>query len=155
MEQPLLCPMPNENRYMLKEEFGASINGSNILVPRFFVYDGASIPPAAWQLTYTPFHPDVMAASLIHDWLYYNHQVNQETADDIFYELLRSNGVNFLLAKTMWIAVRSAGSLYWDNNKDERKFLLELYSKVKGDENIAKYHFPSDIIGVPKTLRNK
>lgn len=145
LKQPSLVSVPPKNKFELNRDYELTIDGHLIVVPKGFQYDGASIPSVAWQLTNSPFHPDVMLPSLIHDWLFYNHQTDQETADEIFYKLLRKNGVNYLKSNTMWAAVRTAGQLFWENDDEDLAFLCELYNKVKTRSNFDKYKFPEDV----------
>lgn len=145
MRQPILRPVPSEDKYELMEDYGIAVKDIEIVVPKFFQYDGASIPAAAWQITYTPFHPDVMLPSLIHDWLYGNHQVTQEVADDIFYELLIANRVNFVKAKAMRAAVQIGGEAYWENTGDQIISLVALCKKVKNSPNFERYRFPDKV----------
>ncbi|WP_064603712.1 DUF1353 domain-containing protein [Photobacterium sp. J15] len=146
LKQPSLTPHANENKYELVRDYEILVEGVEIVVPKFFRYDGASIPALAWQATYSPFHPDVMLPSMIHDWLYYNHQVEQEQSDDIFYRLLRDNGVNYLKASMMWGAVRTAGGLFWDNDKEDEAMLIALCNKVKSRPNFNRYKLPDAIV---------
>ncbi len=146
LKQPTLTPHSQENKYELVRDYEIEVEGVKIVVPKFFRYDGASIPAVAWQLTFSPFHPDVMLPSLIHDWLFYNHQEDQDTTDDIFYRLLRDNGVNYLKASTMWAAVRTGGKLFWDNDREDKAMLVSLCKKVKGRPNFSRYKFPQEII---------
>ena len=144
-KQPTLTAIPNQNRYQLVRDYEIEVEDVEVVVPKFFRYDGASIPAPAWQLTYSPFHPDVMLPSLVHDWLFYNHQVDQEKADDIFYRLLRDNGVDYLKANTMWLAVRTAGGFFWENDEEDEAFLVWLCKKVHGRANYERYQFPDEI----------
>jgi hypothetical protein len=146
LKQPSLVPVPQENKYELVRDYEIQSEGFTIVIPKLFRYDGASIPAAAWQLTYSPFHPDVMLSSLVHDWIYYTHQTDQETADDIFYRLLRDNGVDYLRSNTMWAAVRSFGDRFWDNDPEDEDMLVRLCKKVRTRENFDRYHFPPHII---------
>ena len=146
IEQPELRPNPKDDYYMLMSDYNITVNNIKIVVPKYFQYDGASIPRVGWQVTYTPFDPDVMLPSLIHDWLFYNHQVPRDIADDIFYRLLKDNGVSGLKANIMWGAVRTAGSLFWDNDDDDIKDLANLYLKVKESPNLPFYKFPKTAI---------
>ena len=145
MKQPTLRPAPSFEHYEVVRDFEPDGLAHEIVVPKDFHYDGASIPAAAWQLTYTPFHPDVMAAALVHDWLYYNHQVDQETADDLFFDILRANGVGMFKAGTMWIAVRNFGAAFWANDAADLQFLVSLCAALRGRPNFSKYHFPTDV----------
>ena len=146
LRQPSFTPHSLENKYELVQDFEITVEGVDIVVPKFFRYDGASIPAVAWQLTFSPFHPDVMLPSLVHDWLFYNHQENQDITDEIFYRLLRDNGVNYLKANTMWAAVRTAGELFWDNDREDKAMLIALCKKVKARPNFSRYKFPQAII---------
>ena len=93
MKQPTVKPAPRTDLYETTRDYDVTVDGERVVVPKGLRFDGASIPEAAWQLTYTPFHPDVMAAAVVHDWLYYNHQVERETADGIFFDLVPHTNV--------------------------------------------------------------
>lgn len=151
MKQPTLKPIPAENRYELLRDYELVIDGIEIVVPKSFRYDGASIPPAAWQLTYSPFNPDVMLPALIHDWLFYIHQVDREKTDDIFFKLLRRNRVDYLKASAMWGAVRLAGEFFWDNDEEDIAMLVKLCRRVKNRPNFDKYQFPPEVIELTGT----
>lgn len=144
--QPSLNPVPDKNKYELAMDYELVMNGVEIVVPRYFNYDGASIPALAWQLTYPPFHPDVMLPSLIHDWLFYNHQVDRKTTDEIYYGLLRNNGVHRVKAKAMWGVVRMLGGFAWDNTDEHTDMLVALCNRVRHHENFERYVFPADVI---------
>ena len=101
MKQPILIPIPNENKYftdavyITKQKIGKK--QVVITVPRGFVFDGASIPSFGWKATYTPFHPDVMAPALVHDYFYRDpesHIFSRKEVDDLFYDMLRKNTVS-------------------------------------------------------------
>ncbi|MDD1795441.1 DUF1353 domain-containing protein [Enterovibrio sp. ZSDZ42] len=146
INQPRLKPSALTNKYELTKDFGITVNGVNILVPQYFRYDGATIPSAAWQITFTPFHPDIMMPALVHDWLFYNHQVSRKEADSILYTLLCQNGVDNLRANMIWSAVRAGGRFFWDNDEDDKAYLRTLYELVKNKKNVSKYCFPKEII---------
>lgn len=92
--QPNICPVPGTRKYLLLDDYKITVGGVDTCVPALFEFDGASIPWYGWHATYTPFHPIVILPSLIHDWHFYNHQVNLQTANDIFYNLLLQNEAN-------------------------------------------------------------
>lgn len=146
LAQPFLKPHPKENKYQLTRDYNLVVLNTNIVVPRYFMYDGASIPTPAWQFTFSPFHPDVMLPSLVHDWMYYNHQEDRETADDIFYELLRGSDVTHLKATAMWAAVRAGGELFWENDDHDTQMLLNLCERVRHRPGFSGYKFPADIV---------
>ena len=79
------------------------------------------------MFTYTPFHPDVLLPSLIHDWMYYNHQADRDITDDLFFTLLKNNGVSNFMANLMWGAVKAGGEFVWDNDEEDIEMLTELW----------------------------
>ncbi|MDK2124489.1 DUF1353 domain-containing protein [Parachitinimonas caeni] len=136
--QPHLSPMPTKEHYLLIADYTITAYGQTITVPRFFHYDGASVPAIAWQATYEPFHPDVMAAALVHDWLYYVHHANQtpidrDLADNILETLFRQNGVSYVKLQMMMAAVRMAGYLVWDNSAENKAVLKHVFTALKAD----------------------
>ena len=145
LKQPILVPHAAEDTYELTRDYRLEVEGVTVVVPRFFRFDGASIPAAAWVLTYPPFHPDVMLPSLVHDWMYYNHQETREKTDDIFFALLRGNGVSRLTANGMWAAVRAGGGIFWNNDEEDIAMLIRLCRKTHGRPNFKSYKFPAKI----------
>jgi hypothetical protein len=111
-----------------------------IIVPRYFIFDGASIPRIAWSLIYSPFHPDVVAAALIHDYDYFVHPVGKKLADKRFLEYLIVNGANTRKSHEMYWAVRLFGGSAWDHQDPER--LMKLIGMLQGDgeTDLTKYH---------------
>ncbi len=139
MPQLMVIPVtrPDANKLEEAYEVAADLSwkkGSKTLrVPKFFQYDGASVPAIAWQLIGTPFNPRFMLASLFHDWLYHTHLVKQPVADRFFYELLIANGVGKAKAWLMRSAVEAAGSAYWDNDPDDVAYLRRLAKRITDD----------------------
>lgn len=150
LRQPSLSPNPSGNQYELVRDYKVVVDNIQITVPKYFRYDGATIPAAAWTFTFSPFHPDVMLPSLVHDWMYFNHQNTRDETDDVFYSMLRENGVNNFKANAMWAAVRAAGSLFWDNDEDDEAMLLKLCTKVRERPNFNNYLFPAHIVQLSK-----
>jgi len=117
MKQPHLRPQPDTDQYRLIREYPYSHNGLSIIVPLYFRYDGASIPLIAQIITYSPFHPKIMAAALLHDWLYYSHVTSRKVADKIFRDVLIKNGVSNGKAQLMYKGVRRFGASYYNKHK--------------------------------------
>ena len=113
MKQPILRPVPQKNKYVLVEDYYAEYVGMIFQLKKGFIFDGASIPIYARAITYPPFHPDVMAAAIVHDYLYKNKPVNRKLADMIFYNRLIVNGVSKIKAKMMYRALRIFGGFSW------------------------------------------
>jgi hypothetical protein len=139
MPDLLLLPVarPDKNKlddaYELAADLARKYSGAVIRVPKFFQYDGASIPPAAWQAIGTPFQPRFMGAALFHDWIYHTHQVDRGDANRLFYLLLVENGVNKIKASLMLAAVEGFGAWYWDNDEDDSDYLKRLAARIRKD----------------------
>ena len=146
LNQPNLSPVPEENKYVLLDDYEAKYGDIKIVVPGYFTFDGASIPFFGWISTYTPFHPDVMAAAIIHDWLYKNHQVDRKTTDRIFYDRLILNGANKIKSKLMYNAVKFAAGPCWGISEKEKKDIGMLYTLIKNNKDFEEYCFPEDVL---------
>lgn len=141
-----LKPIPALQRYELLDEHYVRAGGMDIYVPTGFRFDGASIPPAAWQLIYTPFNPVLMEPALVHDWLYHTHQCGSRLlADEIFHELLMRNGVDDMRRYAMFKAVRLGGESGWEQRTEECAEMRRLYHCHKDRPDVAKYGFPDFI----------
>jgi len=139
MDALLLLPVAKpdinklEEAYEVADDVATKAAGAMIRVPKFFQYDGASIPPAAWQAIGTPFQPRFMVPAVFHDWVYHTHLVGKDDADELFYDLLVANGVNKIKASLMLAAVESFGGWYWNNDKDDLAYLKRLAARIKKD----------------------
>ena len=94
--EPVVKPDPNklEVAYEVVEDIEAKVGTKTITVPKFFQFDGASVPSPAWQFIGTPFYPRFMVASVFHDWVYHTHEVTKKAVDNFFYNQLMADGVN-------------------------------------------------------------
>lgn len=126
-EYPVLKPLPNKGLYELVEPLNIvyTTDKDEILavrVPAGYQTDGASIPRALWEEVGSPFSPEFMTAAIVHDFhcnVYdglidlpdkYTPTVNEMS--DLFFDLLREDGVWLGKALTMDIAVRIYKSLF-------------------------------------------
>jgi hypothetical protein len=146
MEKLLVLPVakPDVNKleeaFEVAEDVATKYEGAQIRVPKFFQYDGASIPPGAWQLIGTPFQPRFMQAAVFHDWVYHTHAVDFVSANELFYDLLVANGVRKTKAQLMLAAVENFGHWYWENDEDDLDYLARLAKRiVKDGRNPADY----------------
>lgn len=90
------------------------------VVPPGFHWDGTSIPRALWSVLGGPFNPKYEIAGLIHDYLYrldVHDDLPRQIADEIFYDILRLEGVSWFRAQEMYWGVRAGGWLSY--NKKE------------------------------------
>jgi len=104
-------------KFELVGDYVYQIEEYSIRVPKGFVTDYASIPRI--------FRPIVLpygkhsGASVVHDYLYSKGcdlDIERKKADKIFLEILKEEGVNPILARLMYIAVRIFGKIRYKVN---------------------------------------
>lgn len=111
-----VVPNPRSTTYSLAQ--AVTLEGHDI--PVHFAWDGASIPRISWTtLGFTPFHPRVMRASVLHDFLYSQEVGSRKEADRLFHKLLLEDGVPEGAADLMFAAVRTFGSVVWRDAEDQ------------------------------------
>ena len=91
----LVSPNVVNNNYTLKEDLYFNFGDLHFYVMYGFIWDGASIPKIAWMTTGTPFEPDHLIASLVHDFLYtYGHAMGftRKQADKLYKDILSKCG---------------------------------------------------------------
>lgn len=81
-------------------------------VPAKFVFDGASIPKPLRPLLGKKTDKQFRIAAAFHDFLYSKTEIDRTFADEIFYMLLRLNGVGVVKATTFFLGVRSFGWMF-------------------------------------------
>ncbi|ATV68264.1 hypothetical protein CTM92_06320 [Fusobacterium pseudoperiodonticum] len=105
-------------KFELVSDYIYQIENYVIKVPRGFITDYASIPRI--------FRPIVLpygkhsGASVVHDYLYSKDcdlDIERKKADKIFLEILKEEGVNPILARLMYIAVRVFGKIRYKIKK--------------------------------------
>lgn len=138
LKQPDILPI-SEDDYLLDEDYiyEWDIQGvpQRIIVPKGFIYDGASVPQIFWGLG---LRPDglIRAAALVHDWIYnfdgdlpkgsYQYlQDNEwkpvigrwkrEDADRLFGRMMKEAGLPGWKRWLAYRAVRWFGSTYWSD----------------------------------------
>jgi hypothetical protein len=139
---PISKPDTNklEDAYEVSADIEVTHEGVSIWVPKYFQYDGASIPSVGWQLIGSPFHPRFMVAAVFHDWLYHTHQIDRKSTDNLFYNLLLSSNIQKTKAVLMREAVQQFGGWYWDNDADDSEYLKTLSARILQDGRApAKY----------------
>ena len=102
------------------------------IIHKGFKFDGASIPRPLWSLYGCPFGGIYTMASCLHDALYATHLMNRKDADKLFHEAMTASGVNQLLAKQLYLGVRSFGENAY-TEKQELAYNREFIEiKIKG-----------------------
>lgn len=97
----------SQRNYQLVEDVTVETNKYKIFIAKGMVFNGADIPEAMFSLIGCPM--DFALESLVHDAMYRSRVISRYEADNIFYELLLQQGVNSLLARKMYLAVRIGG----------------------------------------------
>ena len=109
-----VMPIPENGTYRLVQP--VCIEG--ILIRYGFEWNGASIPKFLWPILGSPFAPEMMVASLVHDYLYSKESADlyvcsRLQADKIFRKLLIANGMDEETAETLYRGVRIGGKSHY------------------------------------------
>ena len=117
---PVLKPLPELGLYELTENLNVVYTTDDgeikaVLVPKGYRTDGASIPQALWGVIGSPFLPQFITAAIVHDFhcnihdgvITLNSQsISVDEMSDLFFELLREDGVGLIKSFSMEQAVR-------------------------------------------------
>jgi len=139
--QPVLLPFAEMVHWAVYErdlEWTSPVNAPALLparvaVPKGFVTDLASVPETFWWVIKpTGLHAH---AAILHDWLYWEQGegMTRAIADRIFDVAMAQVGVDLLLRKMVWAAVRVYGADYWHANAQ---------AKERGERRVLKL-FPN------------
>lgn len=120
---PLLSPFGDGTQWIVWEdiEFRAELNDKStatIRVPRGFVTDLASTPRELWSI-YPPFGK-YLAASILHDYLYWRQSCERDAVDKIFYQTMRDAGVDQATQSRFYLVLNRKGDAAWKQNSAEK-----------------------------------
>ncbi|MFM9863226.1 MAG: DUF1353 domain-containing protein [Micropepsaceae bacterium] len=145
----ILSPILKPDHAKLREAYEVaadvmrSVGNVTIRIPKFFQYDGSSLPMPAWPIFGTPFSPQLMGASVFHDWLYHTHQVAKKTADRLFHQMLIEDGIDEQRAWMMKTVVSEFGEPSWENDARDRAYIARLTARITADNrDPANYGLP-------------
>ena len=90
-----------------------------VAVPRYYTWDGASIPSLCWSIIGKPLDPRFALASLVHDWICEHAETRPQRvfADAMFLWLLRDAGVPAWRHYAMFLAVTMYRRIVWRAKK--------------------------------------
>lgn len=130
--RPALCLYyPNEWGFELVEDHTViAFGGGAHTIPAGFWFNGASIPAAFWQLTYSPYHPIILPWALAHDWFYCSHVVTREAADETLCRGIISMGGSEIKADLIKAAVSNFGGMYWDDSREDKHYMRSLRQRI-------------------------
>lgn len=109
-----------EHMWVLESPLIVHYEGGTITVPKGFETDLASIPRPFWAI-YPPMGKYTEAA-VVHDYLYrygnstilYGKRATRASADRLFRDLMKSEGVGFFTRNLFYYAIRVGGAIYTD-----------------------------------------
>lgn len=119
---PVLKPFADNRDWVLMENLRYQIGETStvIVVPRGFVTDFASIPPAFWSFGLSP-HGRYSKAAIVHDYLYWTQGCSREQSDNLLMIAMKESRVDTGQRVAVYDGVRVGGGQPWLNNADERK----------------------------------
>ena len=126
----VLSPFGDGSQWIVWQDmnFSAEKEGeviANIRVPRGFVTDLASTPRRFWAL-YPPFGK-YLSAAILHDYLYWTQICDRDTSDNIFYQTMKTSGVDTATQAIFLMVLKSQGELAWqENNTEKQKGLVRV-----------------------------
>jgi hypothetical protein len=99
----------------LQADMVYSWNGKVVIVPAGFESDGASVPRFLWSSVSPQIDPRTLAAAIAHDYIYRNHPEGwtREMADDMFYDICRSDGLSWWSSQKAYWGIRLFGGSAW------------------------------------------
>lgn len=104
---------------------------SEVIVPKGFVTDFASVPRVFWSL----FRPDgnYAYAAVLHDYLYWHQDRPRSSADEIFRAVMEDLKISDFQSTTLFHAVDLFGGAAWESNRQlkstgEQRILSEFPS---------------------------
>jgi Protein of unknown function (DUF1353) len=118
MNQPVMQPIPGSaGLWELAEDYAVTLpdSGKSLLIKAGFQTDGASIPRELWSVVgASPFDPDVIGPSVVHDALYEAELLQRSSCDTEFQKLLQVNSTRAAgFAVEFYDAVRIFGGAVW------------------------------------------
>jgi Protein of unknown function (DUF1353) len=105
--------------WVLTQPYVRETTIGSVKVPVGFVTDLASIPMQLWRRF--PRWGRWSGAAIVHDYLYRHRpdEIDRETADKVFLELMREDQVRYGDYTVMYAAVREFGSRSWNRYRKE------------------------------------
>lgn len=118
--QPVVQPFVDAEYWVLRApmQYEVGDSGQYIIVPRGFVTDFASTPPAL-----RPLFPKLgryIVAAIVHDYLYWNQTCTRQQADRIFEMAMEKAKVDSIRRNLMWVAVSGFGDQAWAENAKKK-----------------------------------
>lgn len=112
-KSPLIVADPGGFPYVLYRPltYACALLARDIVVPKDFKTDFASIPRVMWRVL--PKSGKYDSAGVIHDFLYYTGEVSRKEADQVLVEAAAASGVSAATCKLIYAGVRLGGWKPW------------------------------------------
>ncbi len=139
--RPARCPhYPGQKGFELLTDYTFELlTGGFMTIPAGFWYNAGSIPNLFWQLTFSPYDPDILAGTLIHDWCYTTHCVDKPIADRMLYKAILDHGFN-VKATLVDGAIKAFGASSWKHTADDMRYLNTLRNSIRASgRSLVKY----------------
>jgi hypothetical protein len=113
-------PFSDGRNWIVKQPlvYRIGISHDSVVVPRGFVTDLASIPPALQSIIQQ--NGPYLLPAVVHDYLYWEQTCTRDQSDQILMLGMLENEVSAFDRVAIYGAVRAAGSYAWDANRKER-----------------------------------
>jgi Protein of unknown function (DUF1353) len=111
-----LVRLSDKKLWRVGEHFECGLkDGSRVSVPTGFITDLTSIPKL--PIVFLFLAGRAVVAGVVHDFLYSQGGLSRARADDVFYELLRAEGLGRVSSGSMWLGVRVGGWHPWRRHR--------------------------------------
>jgi hypothetical protein len=113
-------PFSDARFWIVKEPlvYRVGVSKDSVVVPRGFVTDFASIPPALQSLIQK--NSENLLPAVVHDFLYWTQTCTRAESDQLLKLAMIENRVSSTQQKAIYGAVRAAGIFAWASNREER-----------------------------------
>lgn len=126
--RPCISPVTDKEVILVEDfHYMCPKYGISVFIKKGFIFDGASTPRILWSTTGSPFMPQFIGPSGVHDDLYKNptsasgDAITRKRADQIFKHALHLNGVGWYQRNKMYRAVRMFGMFAWNKHRKNDK----------------------------------
>jgi hypothetical protein len=119
---PDVRPFGNNREWVLTEDMVYVIGDTEaqIVVPKGFVTDFASIPKSLWSFGLSP-HGQYSRAAVVHDYLYWAQPCTRDQADRLLVIAMKESSVGGFDEWAIYTAVDKFGGGPWKQNSKERE----------------------------------
>lgn len=103
----------------LLEDHVETWNGRTFTVPAGFESDGVSTPRFLWSSISPKIHPATLRGGIDHDFVYREQPSGwtQKDADQMFYDIIREDGLSRVRAALAYAGLRLFGKKAWNENR--------------------------------------